>query len=117
MSLLLLGFKPYFLASMPVLLVEGLHLGKVVVAELQKNPEMMAQIYAAMEQQMPAVLGRADWARMSSQARWNLVENAFAQLAATCEIWQGLFLLVELLLPTRSLLGTSIPIYNFLIEI
>ena len=107
MSFLLLALKPYFLAMLPIILIEGVHLAKSSSHLLLRNPQMMNQFNTILEQQMPIITGRSDWPRLSTPARWQIVEGSIALLAATCEVWQGLFLLVELILPSRSVLGTG----------
>jgi hypothetical protein len=108
MSFLLLALKPYFLAMLPIILIEGVHLAKSSSHLLLRNPQIMNQINTMLDQQMPIVTGRSDWPRLSTPARWQIVEGSISLLAATCEVWQGLFLLVELILPSRSVLGTGI---------
>jgi hypothetical protein len=108
MATLLLVIRPYFLAAAPILLIEGYPLLRVAVSAFKSRPDLLARIPAGfLDQQLPAVLNRPDWASLSEPARWTIVEGYVQALAATCEVWQGLFFLIELVLPTRSFIATG----------
>jgi hypothetical protein len=108
MSCLLFAVRPYLLAAAPILFIEGYPLARALAEEVKKNPSLMEKVAPTIEQQMPLLVGRSDWPTMSESSRWALVEDLVQFLAATCEVWQGLFFIIELILPTRSLLATGI---------
>lgn len=105
MTVILFAQKPYFLPLISIILVEGFALVKSKAPALLGNPAVASQL-ATVEQQMPALMGRSDWSRLSTATKWNVAEEKVWLVAATCEVWQGIFFLVELILPSRALLGT-----------
>ena len=105
MSTLLLSQKPYMLPLFPIILVESFPMIKGQDLSILNNPALASQL-ATIQQQMPALMGRSDWNNLSTTNKWNVAENKVRSMAATCEIWQGLFFLIELIFPSRSMLGT-----------
>ncbi|CAE7753834.1 unnamed protein product, partial [Symbiodinium microadriaticum] len=47
-----------------------------------------------------------EWTRLSSAAKWQLFNSKVLGMAAYCEVMQGLYLIIELVMPTRSFLFT-----------
>ena len=105
MCCLLLALRPYLLAAVPMLLIEGFLLIHVYGDQIKSNPAITARLLPMIEQQMPQVI--PNWHRMSEAQRWAFAGDQVQFVAATCEIWQGLFFVIEMLLPTRSMLATG----------
>lgn len=107
LSLILLMSKPYLLAVAPIVLVEAAQLAKLCTEKMTDYYNMCpAQYKPMLDQAIQQVVKRPDWAAMSTQARWNVVDAKAMEMSATAEVLQGIFLVVELLLPSRSFLFT-----------
>jgi len=107
MSILLLSQKPYILSILPIVLVESFDLAKQQLPALFTQPVLEPQL-AKLDQQMPAFMGRPDWSRLSTATKWSIGLEKVRLIAATCEVWQGIFFIVELALPSRSLIGLAL---------
>jgi hypothetical protein len=56
------------------------------------------------EKYLPSALGIPGWAQLSTQSKWSQFNQKVVAVAATAEVMQGLFLVFELLFPTRNFL-------------
>jgi hypothetical protein len=57
---------------------------------------------------MPQVAQKTpeQWKALSGAAKWQLFNSKVVQMACYCEVMQGLFLLIELVMPSRNFLFT-----------
>lgn len=107
LSILLAMTKPYLLAVAPVYLTEFAHLA-VHIAEYAKSkqPALLGKASHYIDLYLPSILGlnqtQQDWKKFSERQKWQQFNTTIVRLAVTSEVLQGIFLAIELLLPTRN---------------
>lgn len=104
LSLLLVMSRPYFLACAPLVLVELNRYIPDIFSYFQAHlPEMEHRIRPLLTQYAPQLHGQ-DLSFLFSQQQVNRVQDQFLNYAAIIEVWQGIFLVVECILPSRNIL-------------
>jgi len=111
LALLLLVSKPYLLAMLPIALTEITSYTHDICSFVRSHlPSVQAQLIPLISRFAPSILGGADPTAMLNEVFSPRSEAAInTQLhkgAAYCEVMQGLFVILELILPTRNLMFT-----------
>lgn len=109
LCILLVSARPYLLAMMPILLIESAHTASYGYDLLSKKmPSILERVSSVVEKYLPQAMQRTpeEWNRLNSQTKWKHFNSKVLDMSAYCEVMQGLFLIFELLLPTRSIFLT-----------
>mmetsp|Transcript_10728 Transcript_10728/g.10773 ORF Transcript_10728/g.10773 Transcript_10728/m.10773 type:complete len:421 (-) Transcript_10728:148-1410(-) len=111
MCILLLISRPYISGISAMIITETTHIVAHVIKYLEKHPEYLRQCTKVVELRLlpfltGGTMGVEDWRRLSTSSKWNQFSSKMMTMAAQSEVMHGLFLVVELLLPSRNLLMT-----------
>ena len=93
--------RSYSLAIQPLVLMEGIDF-------MKQFCNLLPGIGNLISAMINTVVGRfqsgSSWIVMSPTDKWNRLSVIFSQLAAKCEVYQGIYLIVEVFTPRRNLL-------------
>jgi Transmembrane protein 33/Nucleoporin POM33 len=113
LAILLLFTKPYLIAMLPIVFTELTSYTDYIASEGRKNlPMIQDQLGPMIAKYAPAMAGGANPAQALGQlfspqgvSRMNF---SLLGLAATCEVVQGIYLVFELISPSRSVFITML---------
>ena len=92
---------------LPIFLLEGSQFAFFLHQQmLTSHPTVHARAEALVERFIPSALGVVGWQQLSTSSKWNEFNQKVVLLSATCEVIQGLMLIIELVFPTRNFLFT-----------
>ncbi len=101
LALMLVASRPYLLGIMPLLINELVLNGDYFATQLKAAlPQIRAMPQAAAMGPQIAFLEQ----QLNSAAGVRNIKNEISKAGATCETMQGVFLIVELILPSRNLM-------------
>lgn len=110
MAFVLLMSRPYLLAMAPIFLTESIHVVHYLAnTQIPQAQPLFDKIVPLIDRYAPNVFARSEdeWRLLTKQSKINVVSNKFLEFAANCEVMQGVYLIVELLLPTRNFVGVA----------
>jgi tetratricopeptide (TPR) repeat protein len=103
LAIILIVSRPYMFAMAPILLTELSYMSGLLFTYCREIiPAMEAQIKPMIQRFMPAMANQ-DISTLFSPAAEKQFSFQMVRNAAMCEVMQGVFLIVEMILPTRNL--------------
>lgn len=97
---------PTIVALVPLLLYSVIHMCYWVHALLTLvAPAAAVSAAASIDSVMPSVTGQERWAEMDSRARYGMLSGMAQGTVAQLQVMLGIFLIVNLLTPSRSLIA------------
>lgn len=93
--------RPYALCMLPVLLSEGADYSSQLLAFLRSQAGSVEKLLPMLARLNPA-FGSISVAQICAPGNATMAAQAMHRMAATFEVYQGIFLIVELFLPTRN---------------
>eukprot|EP01038_Epipyxis_sp_PR26KG_P008469 gene8469-11451_t len=96
--------SPYILALFPLILASLSSLVPAILTQIRNNlPELQSRIEPMLAQYIPSLRGQ-DLSQFFSSQRASSITFAMAKVSAQCEVYQGLYLIFELITPKRNLI-------------
>jgi hypothetical protein len=109
LSLLLLMQPPAILAMAPLCITALVHSTHYIHSMVErKSPETLTKVAVLVSKYLPSMLKQSPeaWETLTTSAKWRVFDQELLGMACSCEVMQGLALLVQLILPSRNFLGT-----------
>lgn len=116
LTIMQLSVHGYMLAMMPIFLLECAHFVPYAMNDLTvRQPAVLDKATMYINQYLPKAVGLSteDWVGMPASDKWNIFYTLINKLSATAEVMQGLYLVIELVMPTRNFLFIYLW-YNYL---
>lgn len=106
LAILMFMSRPYLLPTLPLVFVQGFHFGVFFYPLAQAmNPPAAMQLANMVDDALAKALQNPAWPQLTYVRKKNDLWNAILNASARFEVFHGIYLIVEVFLPSRNLLA------------